>query len=806
MDVLDADTLLIADSDFSRYRPAYVEAFLENRVHGDDQTIEEWTDVQGRALFSNDEIYEPCSIGVRVMGSEANLFQFDGTQASWCESLTQAVREMLISHQLADEHSEVTLVDIRGTPVATKNVDEISDGGELLVTVDGKRLLDETRLARQIGLPLATPVSHAPNKEELLEEHVNAITVEIRDLVLDALSKVENMVAAEGMICNEDAPDNLLKPIAALIKANAGHAKSFAHLLDIHGAPDVVEALQNARITEDDFAEDIAGAVLDEVAQSMQAQNMRVSDYFTAKQMEHSNLFASVGAASSSSSSEGKQARTIFGSQVRMHTEQIGQILQECPSTRHMFQPIVDHALFQNQQLEGKINVIIKKGCDKHCRRNKRSVYRHKRGHQHGGHKDHHHHHHAHRHGAKLREYHFSDTAHHHAMHSKMHRLLQIAPAPGTQPLVVQEDWHKGRPHSHQEDWHGHHHGRAGEYENFHGHHHHGQGQMENYKGGGSFPHSGLHDARYSQNTSVATSGSTTTNDSRRERVIDRTYGAEYEKKHHHHHHHGAHGAVVAGVPPVKAVRRPGPADDDDEADSSDEEHQSFVTYNTLEEKVRAPNMELHKDVTAASPVVKVSPDTKSITVTKDQSAAAAAKNKKEASPSLPPAAEVVSVVKEAISDADMALIRATLRSAEAVTETTFKLPSSPVAKQTRTEKKPAAAVATTTNLVREEPPSLEAFSAKTTPATTTVTGLQGGYKVHQRVAPAVAVNKAPASPATTTVVPVPKVVLPDVPVQKHVDNALSTMAAAMDDGGGGDMDLDMFLIPQASATPTIRV
>jgi hypothetical protein len=788
MDVLTADLLLVADSDFSRYRPAYVDAFFENRVPGDDQSIEEWTAREGRTMFSADEIYQPCSIGIRVMGSEANLFQFDATQPTWCDSLTSAVREMLVAHQLASDESDVKLVDIRGDPISnTTPMHEIEQGGELLVTVDGKRLLDETRLARQIGLPLATPVSHAPNKDELLEDHVrNLIAVDIRDLVLEALSRVENMVAAEAMICNEDDPSNLLKPIAALIKENAGHARSFAHLLDIHAAPDVVEALQNARVTDNDFAEDIAGAVLDEVAQSMQAHNMRISDYFTAKQMENSNLFASVGAsgAAAASGKPGAVSRTIFGSQVRTHTEQIGQILNECPTTRHMFQNIVDHALFENQPLEGRINIIIKKGCDKHRRRNKRSAYRH------GKNNAHRHNHHRHmpalKHGAKVRDYHFRDHHDHSRMHRKLHRLMQIAPAPGTQPIVVQENWHGKK-----EDW------------------HRGEGHMENYRGEGSFPHYGLHDARYSQNTSVSDGGRGygPGSSDRDAKIRDYKYSAEYEHKHGRHYRD-----EVAGV------KKPGPRKDKEEEDGEDGVYDDLVL-----EKVHAPAMALHKEAPALESV-KTSPDTKTITVTKDDTPA-----------TLPPAAEVVKVKaaiadeeliaatlrsseilqEQEVSEKDMALIRATLRSAEAVTETSF----AAAANRSKERKKPvvvvaAAAASKSTSAaspaisapvpVREEPPSMQMFSKGDTPAAATVTGLQGGYKVHQRVvAPAatpVVVSKTPVAVGSSSspkpvVAALPKVVLP-------VDTHLSD-AALMDDD-----DLNMFLIPQATinnnSTPTV--
>lgn len=771
MDVLTADLLLVADSDFSRYRPAYVDAFFEHRVPGDDQSIEEWTAREGRTMFSADEIYQPCSIGIRVMGSEANLFQFDGTQPNWCDSLTGAVHEMLIAHQLASKESDVKLVDIRGDSISnTTPMHEVEQGGELLVTVDGKRLLDETRLTRQIGLPLATPVSHAPNKDDLLEEHVrNMIAVDIRDLVLEALSRVENMVAAETMICNEDDPSNLLKPIAALIKGSAGHARSFAHLLDIHAAPDVVEALQNERVTDDDFAEDIAGAVLDEVAQSMQAHNMRISDYFTAKQMEHSNLFASV-----QEGKAGAGSRTIFGSQVRTHTEQIGQILNECPTTRHMFQDIVDHALFENQKLEGCVNIIIKKGCDKHRRRNKRTAYRH-------GKKSHHnlrHHHHtpALKHGAKVRDYHFRDHHDHSRMHKRLHKLLQIAPAPGTEPLVVQENWH-GKKH----------------------HWHRTEGQMENYRG--SFPHHGLHDARYSQNTSVSDGGRGygPGSSERDAKIRDYKYSAEYERKHGRHYRE-----AVAGVRREDPVRRPGPRKDKEEEDEDEQD----VTYDVLQEKV-APAMALHKDAPALESV-KTSPDTKTITVSKEPSPVVVA------AVSLPPAAEVVKVkapilpdgelitatlrsaeVLQEVSEKDMALIRATLRSAEAVTETSFTSKKKPVASKSTTSVVSKAPAISAPVPVREEPPSMQMFNKEgetKTPETVAATAT-GGYKVHQRVVVTPVVSKAPvavSSPKSTAAAALPKVVLP-------VDTNLSD--ALMDD----DADLNMLLIPQATAK-SIRV
>lgn len=320
---------------------------------------------------------------------------------------------------------------------------------------------------------------------------------------------------------------------------------------------------------------------------------------------------------------------------------------------------------------------------------------------------------------------------------------------------------------------------------------------MENYRG--SFPHHGLHDARYSQNTSVSDGGYGPGSSERDAKIRDYKYSAEYERKHGRHYRD-----AVAGVRREDSVRRPGPRKDKEEENEDEED----VTYDVLQEKV-APAMALHKDAPALESV-KTSPDTKTITVSKEPSSPV----------SLPPAAEVVKVqakglpdgeliaatlrsaeVLQEVSEKDMALIRATLRSAEAVTETSF----------STTKKKPVASKSTTSAVskvpvisdpvpVREEPPSMQMFNKEgetKTPATSAAG--TGGYKVHQRVVVTPVVSKAPvavsSSPKVTAAAAaavLPKVVLP-------VDTKLSD--ELMDD----DADLNMLLIPQATAK-SIRV
>lgn len=62
------------DDEFIGYRADYVEMYLNNR-ESEQQSIEDWTEVEGAHFFAAGEMYRPVDVPVALTGSEANLFE-----------------------------------------------------------------------------------------------------------------------------------------------------------------------------------------------------------------------------------------------------------------------------------------------------------------------------------------------------------------------------------------------------------------------------------------------------------------------------------------------------------------------------------------------------------------------------------------------------------------------------------------------------------------------------------------------------------------------------------------------------------
>ena len=78
------------EEDFSRYQPTYVEAYMDNRSPG--ETIEEWTENEGKFAFAETDIFEPVLVAVAISGTENNGFSIDLTKADWHSRFQVAVK------------------------------------------------------------------------------------------------------------------------------------------------------------------------------------------------------------------------------------------------------------------------------------------------------------------------------------------------------------------------------------------------------------------------------------------------------------------------------------------------------------------------------------------------------------------------------------------------------------------------------------------------------------------------------------------------------------------------------------------
>jgi len=414
------------DEDYVGYKDEYVETYLTNAPP--NLTIDEWTAHEGSSLFSACDIYKPKLVSVALCGSEYNRFAVDHTKPDWSAQLCNAVKSCLVNSGLARTGDNVALTNVRDRPVDGMTMFEVEQAGALYATVNGKRSIDMPQSAGFLGCAVDTPVTHAVNKDELLDEHISNIVRDASDICVNNLIKAKAVVHLEHIISDEKHEQNILPVISEMIMKNGGHMESFEKLIENHADATVLQGIQNGDISYEDIANDIARCILDEVASAMQAYNAETSSFYQAKALQDSGALQS---------SEIPKTRTIFGKNTLADNETINAIQSRFPTSKKLHREIVDRALVDNANLGYKIKIIVQDGdvkFKKSCHRRRRKGHG-NRGHTHSV---------THRDARKERGYAIRDYDRYfkgnerRKMHMvrHVHVLKGLPPAPGTRPVV----------------------------------------------------------------------------------------------------------------------------------------------------------------------------------------------------------------------------------------------------------------------------------------------------------------------------------------------------------------------------------
>lgn len=372
------------EEEFSRYQQAYVEAYLDNRIHS-SQSIEEWTQEEGKLHFPASDIYAPVEVAVAISGSELNGFSIDLTRPDWHNQFQAAVKQSLLDAGLARAGDAFGLTDVRGNSIADKTQHEIQQTGVIYATVNGKRTIDMPASSAVIGCAVETPATHAINKEELLHNYVEDTLHTASAIIIDSLCKAGSVVDVENQISVEGHKANLL-PVLTNVIMKSGTAKqgtlAFAKVVETYADPAVLMAIQDGRLSYEDIATDMANNVLDNVAAAMQVHNEELDAFY-----QHQAI-ASSTAISSSIAASSPQGRSIFGGTAS--AKRIQAIATEYPTARRLHGSIVQGALLGNAALGDRVKIVVKRGPVYFYTASSRRVHK-KKGSRHLHHHQHHH-------------------------------------------------------------------------------------------------------------------------------------------------------------------------------------------------------------------------------------------------------------------------------------------------------------------------------------------------------------------------------------------------------------------------------
>jgi hypothetical protein len=150
------------DDDFAQYQPAYVEAYIDNRLSS-GQSIEDWTDEEGKFQFAESDIYAPVTVTVAISGSEYNGFSVDPTKTDWQARFQTAVKQALVESGLAKVGDVVALEDVRADSLAERSMTEFLQTPIIYPTVNGKRTIDMPQT--MLGCAVPTPATHSINRD-----------------------------------------------------------------------------------------------------------------------------------------------------------------------------------------------------------------------------------------------------------------------------------------------------------------------------------------------------------------------------------------------------------------------------------------------------------------------------------------------------------------------------------------------------------------------------------------------------------------------------------------------------------------
>jgi hypothetical protein len=177
------------EGEYSRYQPVYVEAYMDNRAFR-GQTIQEWTEDEGKYHFTSSDIYAPVTVAVAISGTENNGFSIDLTKPDWHNRFHAAVKQTLVDAGLARVGDVVGLEDVRSAPIADKSLQELMQTAVVYATVNGKRTKG-SKPTEPLGCAVPTPVTHSASKESKLVEYVGDLCGRAKEMFIRNLASEE---------------------------------------------------------------------------------------------------------------------------------------------------------------------------------------------------------------------------------------------------------------------------------------------------------------------------------------------------------------------------------------------------------------------------------------------------------------------------------------------------------------------------------------------------------------------------------------------------------------------------------------
>lgn len=152
------------DDSLSIYQPYYVECYISNRSD-ENQTIEDWTEMEGEHHFPASEIYAPVNVPVAISGSECNGYAINMTRNDWYEQFSQAVCESLVGGGLAKKGDKIELEDVRRDPIKGRSIQEVKKRAKQCLNFfkNKKNRLSKQELSTQ-PLEVFVPLIHKQAK------------------------------------------------------------------------------------------------------------------------------------------------------------------------------------------------------------------------------------------------------------------------------------------------------------------------------------------------------------------------------------------------------------------------------------------------------------------------------------------------------------------------------------------------------------------------------------------------------------------------------------------------------------------
>lgn len=353
------------ESEFARYKPDYVESYMEHRLDA-DQTIAEWTEAEGKYIFTGDEIYDPVQIPVAIQGRDKNTFCVDVSRKDWFKSLHSAIANTLIGAGIAKQGDAIALTDIRGNSLEGCTEKQLEQASAIYPTVNGVRTIDMPGPAQSArGCPIATPITHTLDRQERLRELVQDVCQEAKLLVIKNLSEASSTRDIDARLTD----DNGLKAsIAALVLERAG-LPTLKDTIATFADADVVSALDDGRVDAKSVAAEIADIILDRVAATVASNIRHVNGFYDAQEYKASinaRIGNSVfGSSPLSPSSSSQSSRTVFKNDEAKKTQQafLEEIMRNYPTALKLQKNIAAQAFDDSAELLGHDIVIsIKKG------------------------------------------------------------------------------------------------------------------------------------------------------------------------------------------------------------------------------------------------------------------------------------------------------------------------------------------------------------------------------------------------------------------------------------------------------------